>query len=241
MAGRDAQFWQTDSTVRFFFGIHDHAGNAAGQFAVFDFQHIGMMEVRFKRSLTRSVKKVKPPEPAAFSDRRLARRRSGVLRRAKVAGVLHTHVAGRWHPSLSVARRGVSGFPKIQFTAHCGFGDFRHLRFKPCMSAISSMHSMVISVESISIATNLNLQAALFRQRGEIQLLRFRHGAPCSSLFVAGAGVQTHGGIMQVQAGTGLRRDFVRAGQLRLQQCLRAVQGQELRGIHISAMLSSFV
>jgi hypothetical protein len=28
--------------------------------------------------------------------------------------------------------------------------------FRPCMSAISSMHSMVIRVESMSIATSLN-------------------------------------------------------------------------------------
>ena len=107
-------------------------------------------------SCRRSVKKVKPPDTSSvFRPAALTAGQHRFAAHRNAAGARRTRAAARWRPgpSSSATRRvrlsANSSSPRMAASVisdTCGF--------RPCMSAISSMHSMVIRVESMSIATS---------------------------------------------------------------------------------------
>ena len=118
------------------------------------------------RSRTRSVKKVKPPDtsstfrPAALQAAHQLLG-AGVELQPLVVDLLqrrHRHALQQRHaPAQAFLEVG-------DLAAHRGLGDGGDLGLLPTASAISSMHSMLISVESMSKAISLKSVSAQGRR-----------------------------------------------------------------------------
>ena len=108
----------------------------------------------FSRACRRSVKKVNPPETSSVlrtDAPKPAKHSLGAGRKtqATVVDVLQA-LAARPFSSATRVRQALA---EVDLAAHRALGDRGDLRLDPEHAAISSMHSMVISVESMSIAT----------------------------------------------------------------------------------------
>ena len=76
---------------------------------------------------------------------------------------LRQHFGGQAETSDALCQAGL----EIQLAAHCGLGDRGNLGLDPAKSAISSMHSMVMAVESMSIAIKPTCAIGMRRSAGQ--------------------------------------------------------------------------
>ena len=147
-------------------GVQDVAQHAAGQHAIVDLQRVGVRAVQLQ-ALAQPVgeegEAARHQQHLDAGGLRGADQPFGARIQPQLFRVDLFQRLGRH--ALEQRDAAAQAFGEVlDLAAHGGFGDFRHLVLTPATPAISSMHSMLISVESMSMASTLQLDS--FRPAG---------------------------------------------------------------------------